>query len=83
VFRVQDWKEVTDIGAIMQLLPKLRAALELEKDITNLEGRAKELREEIQRLEDQKASLIQTPAPITGITIPVAQPGTTIQVSSQ
>jgi len=63
---------------MMEVFPTVGKALILERNIDELAKKEQELKEEIQRLENQRASLIQTPMPMSA-----AQPATAIPVPSQ
>ncbi len=61
LLRTNDLKELEDFVHMMQAFPKIRQALTIEQDITNMIRHAESLRAEITALEHQRMMVLSIP----------------------
>lgn len=62
LIRIQNLQELADWVKMLQLFPTFGKAINMEQGVDGLIKQVETLKEEIKQLEQQKASLIQTPA---------------------
>jgi predicted ATP-grasp superfamily ATP-dependent carboligase len=64
LIRIQNLRELADWVKMLQVFPAFGKGLNLEQNIDGLQKKAEELKAEVQKLEKQKASLVQSPATV-------------------